>query len=116
MIACAVALLVLAADPAEVSDPVFQATGKVLSVDEKGAKVTVDHDPIPGFMPAMRMRFTVDRPEQLRRIKAGDFIRFTLGARGEEMVVLTIQPLPAPLRLGGRAPGDPACSWPGTVP
>jgi Cu/Ag efflux protein CusF len=110
MIACAVALLAVAAAPAEATAPVFEATGKVLSVDEKRATVTVDHDPIPGFMPAMRMRFTVDHPEQLRRIKGGDLIRFTLGARGEEMVVLTIRALPAPERLDCRRPDRPVCA------
>ncbi|HET9596703.1 MAG TPA: copper-binding protein [Anaeromyxobacteraceae bacterium] len=116
MIACALALFALAAAPAEVEGPVFEATGKVLSVDEKNATVTVDHDAIPGFMPAMRMRFTVDHPEQLKRVKAGDLIRFTLGARGEEMVVLTIRPMPAPQRVSCRRPEHPACAPPAAPP
>jgi Cu/Ag efflux protein CusF len=116
MVGTAFVLLVLAAAPAEPSAPVFEATGKVLSVDAKGGTMTVDHDAIPGFMPAMRMRFTVDHPEQLRRIKKGDLIRFTLGTRGEEMVVLTVHPVAAPERLACPSPADPGCAPSGGGP
>jgi Cu/Ag efflux protein CusF len=73
----------------------FEGEGRVLAVDEAKSTVTLDHGPIPGLMPPMRMRFTVDGTEQLRDVKPGDRVRFSIGSRGDEMVVVTIEPEPA---------------------
>jgi Cu/Ag efflux protein CusF len=77
----------------------FEGEGRVLAIDEKNATVTLDHDPIPGFMPAMRMRLTVERRAQLRGIKVGDSVRFWLGSRGDEMVIVAITPKKLPVDL-----------------
>jgi Cu/Ag efflux protein CusF len=93
------AALVLALPLAAAAQGVFQGEGKVLAVDEKGSTVTLDHGPIPGLMPPMRMRFTVESRAQLRGIKVGDAVRFSLGSSGEAMVIVTIERLPSPVDL-----------------
>ena len=69
---------------------VFEGVGRVVAVDKKDATVTLDHEEIPGLMPAMRMRFTVERRADLDGLKKGDAVRFALGSRGEEMVIVAI--------------------------
>jgi Cu/Ag efflux protein CusF len=68
----------------------FEGEGRVLAVSEAKSTVTLDHGPIPGLMPAMRMRFTVEKREQLRGLGVGDTVRFSLGSRGDEMVIVSI--------------------------
>src|SRR5262249_8486342 len=52
--------------------------GRVLLVDQAGGRIGLDHGPIPGLMPAMRMMFPVERSELLRDLHPGDRVRFTL--------------------------------------
>jgi Cu/Ag efflux protein CusF len=52
--------------------------GRVLLVDRAGGRIGLDHGPIPGLMPAMRMMFPVERSELLRDLHPGDRVRFTL--------------------------------------
>ena len=73
----------------------FRGEGKVLAIDVAKSTVTLDHGVIPGLMPPMRMRFTVDDRKQLRRLQVGDVVQFSLGSRGDEMVIVTIEPLEA---------------------
>jgi Cu/Ag efflux protein CusF len=90
-----IGLFVAAAIAAEEGEapPAFEGEGRVLSIDEKNSSVTLDHDAIPGFMPAMKMRFKVARRAQLHGLKVGDSVRFWLGTRGEEMVIVAISPM-----------------------
>jgi len=45
--------------------PRFEGEGRVVAVDENQRTVTLDHGPILGLMPAMRMAFPVQPAEQL---------------------------------------------------
>lgn len=91
------ALVLLAASPAVVAQGhEFEGEGTVVAVNVVKSTVTLDHGPIPGLMPPMRMRFTVDGRDQLRRLRVGDAVRFSLGSRGHELVILTIERLPTP--------------------
>jgi Cu/Ag efflux protein CusF len=83
---------------AQSSDAAFTGEGQVVAVDASAATVTLDHGPIPPLMPPMRMRFTVDDPASLKGLNVGDVVRFSLGSRGEQMVIVTID------RLGPGAP------------
>ena len=95
-------VLPVAAASGEGARSTFEGEGRVLAIDEARSTVSLDHGPIEGLMPAMRMRFTVARRAQLRRIKVGDAVRFSLGSRGHEMVILSIEPLPVDLiRISG---------------
>jgi Cu/Ag efflux protein CusF len=93
----------------EESRPSFEGDGKVLAVDVAKATVDLDHGPIPGLMPPMRMRFTVAQRDQLRAIKVGDEVRFSLGSRGDEMVIVTIDRVARPAPTG-RSVTSPPCS------
>lgn len=73
---------------------VFEGVGRVIAVDKKEATVTLDHEEIPGLMPAMRMRFTVERRADLDGLAKGDAVRFAVGHRGDEMVIVAIAPAP----------------------
>jgi Cu/Ag efflux protein CusF len=70
----------------------FEGVGRVVAVDAKNGTVTIDHEDIPGLMPAMRMRFNVERRADLAGLKKGDAVRFSLGSRGDEMVIVSIAP------------------------
>lgn len=69
----------------------FEGEGRVLAVDEARGTVTLDHGPIPGLMPAMRMRFPVAQGELLRGLRVGDVVRFSVQSRGTELVIATIE-------------------------
>jgi len=70
-------------------------------MDETQGTVTLDHGPIPGLMPAMRMAFPVQQVEWLQGLQVGAVVRFSLQARGLEWVIATIEPVgePPPPRL-----------------
>lgn len=71
----------------------FEGQGTVIGLDVAAGTVTLDHGPIPGLMPAMRMRLSVAAPAQLGRLKVGDQVRFSLGSRGDEIAIVSIEPL-----------------------
>lgn len=80
----------------------FEGGGRVLAVDEAKGAVTLDHGPIPGLMPAMRMEFSVQRDGLLRGLQVGDMVQFSLQPRGQEWVIATItqagdRPAPRPV-------------------
>jgi len=54
--------------------------------------VTLDHGPISGLMPAMRMAFPVQQVELLKGLQVGDVVRFSLQPRGPEWVIAAIEP------------------------
>jgi Cu/Ag efflux protein CusF len=56
--------LVLASDSIH-AQPQFEGEGRVVAVDEAKTTVTLDHGPIPGLMPAMRMTFPALQAELL---------------------------------------------------
>lgn len=55
----------------------FPVTGVIVAPLE-GSTMMVAHEPIPGFMPAMTMPFTLANPGDADRLSPGDRIRFTL--------------------------------------
>ena len=75
------------------AQPRFEGEGRVVVVDESQSTVTLDHGPILGLMPAMRMVFPVEPAEQLLGLQVGALVRFSLQARGLEWVIATIEPV-----------------------
>ncbi|WP_245286789.1 redoxin domain-containing protein [Bradyrhizobium sp. ARR65] len=71
----------------------FDGEGHVVAVDESHGTVTLDHGPISGLMPAMRMAFPVQQAEQLLGLQVGALVRFSLQARGLEWVIAAIEPV-----------------------
>jgi protein SCO1/2 len=56
----------------------YELTGKVVSVDKPGKKLTVDHAAIPGFMDAMTMPYPVKDDPGLDAVAVGDEIAATV--------------------------------------
>ncbi|HYH86108.1 MAG TPA: SCO family protein [Pyrinomonadaceae bacterium] len=56
----------------------YDLKGKVVSVDRVKGAVTVDHEDIAGFMPAMRMPFPLHDADVLKEVDGGDVIQATL--------------------------------------
>lgn len=56
----------------------YTLIGKVESVSVSDGKVTVNHGKVEGWMDAMTMAYPVDKPESLKKIKAGDRIKATV--------------------------------------
>jgi Cu/Ag efflux protein CusF len=59
----------------------------VVSLDEKGRKITLKHEEIKGLMPAMTMEFPVKSPELLNGVRQGDKVWFTLRPQGADFFV-----------------------------
>ena len=75
------------------AQPHFEGEGRVVAVDETQGTVTLDHGPISGLMPAMRMAFPLQQVEWLQGLQVGAVVRFSLQARGPEWVIATIEPV-----------------------
>ncbi len=75
------------------AQPRFEGEGRVVAVDETQGTVTLDHGPIAGLMPAMRMAFPVQHVERLQGLQVGAVVRFALQARGPAWVITTIEPV-----------------------
>jgi len=77
----------------------FPLYGRVISVDTTDQRITVHHDAIPNYMPAMIMPFKVKDATLLKGIAAGDSIGATLAVSRTESWLETLQVL----RKGQRA-------------
>ena len=69
--------------------------GLVLEVDPAASTLTVSHDPMPGYMDAMVMPFTVRNPKQIADVRPGDRIAFRLNVRDERSWIDRLQLLSA---------------------
>jgi len=61
------------------------AQGLVLRADAAHRRLVVSCDPIPGYMDAMEMAFSVRDPNQLAGLKPGSLIRFTMANRDRSL-------------------------------
>ena len=57
---------------------IFQVKGVVLEVKPRDKTVTIKHEEVPGYMPAMTMPFDVKDTNELAGIEAGDPVSFRL--------------------------------------
>ena len=55
----------------------FTVLGYIESIENDGSRLVIDHEEMPGYMPAMIMPFTVKDPAESRPLAPGDQIRFT---------------------------------------
>jgi protein SCO1/2 len=92
-IAVALALFVRARDAA--SPPNFPLKGTVLSVEADDRLLLIDHEDIPGFMPAMAMFFRVDAATH-RSARVGDRIVATMVRHEESLVLHDAKLMPSP--------------------
>jgi protein SCO1/2 len=56
----------------------YELKGKVVAVDRAKGEVTVDHEDVKGYMPAMTMAFPLRDAEALKVLEAGDQLQATL--------------------------------------
>jgi Cu/Ag efflux protein CusF len=62
----------------EQSTRYFCGIGRVVSIDGGKSGVTINHQTIKRYMPAMTMHFKAEDPEVMDHVVAGDTVRFTL--------------------------------------
>lgn len=103
----AAAAVTLCSTNARAAERVFDVTGIVRGQLEDG-QIVIQHDKIPGYMPAMTMGFTLSDPTDATRLKNGDRVRFrfyvneTKSTAGNFVVTGSEAPIAAP------APAAPA--------
>lgn len=111
LLALAAGLLAACSEAPEPAAPeAYTVRGLYLGTAFDSAAVVVSHEAIPGVMEAMRMRLRVRDRAELRGLRAGDKIRFTLADDGSGYAIEAIVKLPpdTPLALAdtlGTAPG-----------
>ena len=74
--------------PAAEPERRYTLTGQILSIGTPtatGRELSVKHDDIPGFMPAMTMAYVVRQPKLLDGLGPGDLIKASLVIRGTDM-------------------------------
>ena len=72
--------------------PGEMAEGEIRKVDKDAGKVTIKHGPIPSMdMPSMTMVYRVKDPAMLRRVKAGDKVKFATEKLGGAYTVTKIE-------------------------
>lgn len=64
--------------PAAQDKTAYKVQGILLSINFADQTVTVDHEDIPGYMPAMTMPFNVKAMSEVEPLKSGDPIEFTM--------------------------------------
>ena len=65
-------------------EAVYEIRGTVVAVDAGRRLLEINHEAIPGFMPAMTMSFRVGATNELAGLKAGDAIGFSLVVTANE--------------------------------
>lgn len=73
----------------------YAASGLVLKVQPEEAIVTVSHESVRGYMPAMVMPFAVADPADLAELRPGDRIAFRINVRRERTFIDRIDLLSA---------------------
>lgn len=56
----------------------FQVQGRVVSIGEDKYSIGIEHEDIPGFMPAMTMSFPIKDPTLIEGLSPNDLVRFEL--------------------------------------
>ena len=67
----------------------YEARGIVYDVNREFQQILIEHEDIPGLMPAMTMNFDVADPALIERLETGDRIEFELEFTGNSYRVLS---------------------------
>lgn len=68
----------------------YTLTGQILAVVPAQQELSIKHDDIPGFMPAMTMNYAVATPKLLEGRTPGETISATLEVRGSVIAITSI--------------------------
>jgi protein SCO1/2 len=103
-------LTTLACDVAQQSQRArrVQGVGVVESVDVPLKQVVIDHEEMPGVMPAMSMSFDVGDPRLLDTLAPGQKIAFTLELRSKSLRIVDARVLSEGGEAGRSGGGQPA--------
>jgi protein SCO1/2 len=95
VVIAAVSAATLAGCAAEPDTKKYPFRGQILAIGEPGPggrrDVTVKHEDIPGFMPAMTMPYLVRPPSQLDGLAKGDLVSSTLVLEGSEIYLTDLK-------------------------
>jgi Cu/Ag efflux protein CusF len=72
---------------------VYEIRGSIVAVDRAREIVEIDHEAIPGVMPAMTMPYEVAGPAVLEGIAVGDHVRGSLRVDSRGMIITSLQRL-----------------------
>jgi len=86
-------LLLVSALALACGDDVYPAHGTVHDVDRENAQVLIEHDDIPGLMPAMTMNFAVRDEGVLAALAPGQVVDFELEFTGDGYYVVSVTPV-----------------------
>ena len=78
----------------------YRLRGQIIAVDRTARHLTIRHEDIEGYMPAMVMSFTPADPAEIDRRKPGELVTATLVVRDLDSVL-------ADIKVTGVAPVDP---------
>lgn len=67
----------------------YTTNGVVREIDREDLSVTIRHEDVPGYMPAMTMPFTLRAATQVDGLAVDDNVRFTFqrGGNGQHVIV-----------------------------
>ena len=74
----------------EATSGVFAGHGTVTAIQSGTGALTIRHDDIAGFMPAMEMMYKVHSPAIARDLHPGDTIDFKIDATNYEILGVTV--------------------------
>src|SRR5882762_129539 len=77
------------------SNRVFQVKGTVKDLNPNGKTVSIRHEEVPNFMPAMTMAFTARDPKELAPLKPGDVVSFRMTVTADDVWIDQIRKLDA---------------------
>jgi protein SCO1/2 len=66
------------------TETTYELKGEVLGLDPKTSSVTIRHEKIPEFMPAMTMSFPLQDPSEMAHLKVGDTVQGSLWVAREK--------------------------------
>jgi len=104
----------------------YEVRGRIVGFGDDGRTIIVEHQDVPGLMPAMTMPFQAADPAEVANLELSDAVRFTLALTGDSTWIYGVEELP-PDALGPDTatpsanpigeqpvlvtPGDPAPSF-----
>lgn len=90
----------------------YTVQGRVAGIEDGGRTLFVEHEKIPGYMPAMTMPLPVADPDMTAPLTSGDAIQFRLSVSGDSAWISALQSIPDtavarhPARTIRPMPGD----------
>ena len=82
---------------------VHSSTGSITEIGDR--QLTLSHEAIPALRwPAMTMGFKLDEPKLAAGMKVGQAVRFSFSKRGEDYVIVSIQPVAGGAAASGGRP------------